>query len=186
MLRGVISGNEPDQSPEAQSQKCVKRLPASDRAGSGVPVIAQETQQVIRFVVEGTARPQGSKRHVGNGIMIESSKHVASWRNWVRMKASQTMQGRTPLTGPLIVSIAFGFDRPKKHFLSKGLRPDAPTMHQGKPDIDKLLRAVLDALTGVVFTDDSQVASIRCHKRYEITAKTVVEVCQWSVLNEES
>ena len=52
------------------------------------------------------------------------------------------------------------------------LTPLAP----GKPDIDKLLRALLDAMTGVVYVDDSQVACIWATKEYGQTAETVVSV----------
>ena len=31
--------------------------------------------------------PQGSKKHVGNGIMIETSKRLKSWRKQVEMRA---------------------------------------------------------------------------------------------------
>ena len=133
---------------------------------------------MISITIEGTARPQGSKRHVGGGRMIESSKHVAAWREWVRLKASQAMtESREEiLSGPLAISILFLFDRPKKHSTTKGLRPEAPNYHTSKPDVDKLLRAVLDAMTGVVFTDDSQVASVSCLKKYGRAAMTEIEI----------
>jgi Holliday junction resolvase RusA-like endonuclease len=40
--------------------------------------------------------------------------------------------------------------------------------HVSKPDIDKLLRAVLDPLTGIVMVDDSRVAYVTASKRYAI------------------
>ena len=132
---------------------------------------------MITFTVEGIARPQGSKRHVGHGIMVESSKHVASWRNWVRMKAVQAMVGHDVMQGPVQVFINFAFDRPKSHSTKKGLRPTAPTYHTSKPDADKLLRAVLDALTGVCFRDDSQVAWVNMQKIYtERSAETAITI----------
>jgi crossover junction endodeoxyribonuclease RusA len=132
----------------------------------------------ILITVEGTARPQGSKRHVGNGIMVESSKHVASWRNWVRLKAVESMAGRDPIAGAVEIVILFAFDRPKKHSTSKGLRPTAPRWHTGKPDADKLLRAILDALTGVCFRDDSQVAQVQVQKAYGVAAKVEISIAE--------
>ena len=138
-------------------------------------------RRIVEIIIEGTPRPQGSKRHVGNGIMVESSKHVADWRNWVRLKASQAMKEQRceviqkPL--PVFVTITFGFDRPKKHFRSNGeLKPDAPVYHTGKPDVDKLLRAVLDAMTGIVFVDDSQVQCGRLSKVYCKAAETQIHI----------
>lgn len=133
---------------------------------------------MIHFSVEGTARPQGSKRHVGNGIMVESSKHVANWRSWVRLKAVQAMSGREQIIGPVQIAILFQFDRPKKHSTKKGLRPDAPQYHTSKPDADKLLRAILDALTGVCFRDDSQVAYCLVRKHYGTAAQTEIDVAE--------
>ncbi len=131
---------------------------------------------MITFTVEGTARPQGSKRHVGGGRMIESSKHVGAWRDFVRLKAAQEMSKWPVAEGPVSVDIQFYFDRPKKHYNSKGLRADAPDKHTTKPDIDKLLRAVLDAMTGIVFKDDSQVQQVVMLKWYGTAAKTIVTV----------
>lgn len=133
------------------------------------------------ITIEGTARPQGSKRHVGKGVMIESSKHVANWRQWVRLKASQAMAGRPQILGPVQIAILFEFDRPKKHSTTKGVRKNAPQYHTCKPDADKLLRAILDALTGVCFRDDSQVACCLVRKHYGRTAQTVIDIAELNV-----
>ena len=141
-------------------------------------VLAGEGGEVIHITIEGTARPQGSKRHVGKGIMVESSKHVGLWRTWVRLKATQAMAGRPLIVGPVQIAILFQFDRPKKHSTTKGLRENAPLYHTSKPDADKLLRAILDALTGVVFRDDSQVAYCLVRKHYWTAAQTVIDVAE--------
>jgi crossover junction endodeoxyribonuclease RusA len=131
---------------------------------------------MIVFEVEGTPRPQGSKRHVGRGIMVESSKYVAEWRSWVRLRAANAFKGLHPLVGAVQVNVAFCFDRPQSHSTTKGVRSNAPTYKVTKPDIDKLLRAVLDAMTGVCFADDSQVVVIYCTKKFSRAAVTKVEV----------
>ena len=133
---------------------------------------------MIHLVIEGISRPQGSKRHVGKGVMIESSKHVGLWRTWVRLKAVQAMAGRPQILGPVQIAILFEFDRPKKHSTTKGLRESAPQYHTCKPDADKLLRAILDALTGVVFKDDSQVAYCLVRKHYGRAAQTVIDIAE--------
>lgn len=119
----------------------------------------------IEFTVEGIPRPQGSKRHVGNGIMVESSKHVASWRTMVRDAARKAMGGKAAVKGePVFMQCLFFFERPKAHYNSKGLRSDAPRYVIKKPDSDKLIRAVLDACSAVVYYDDSQVQIDLCVK----------------------
>lgn len=120
----------------------------------------------ISFTVTGIPAPQGSKRHIGNGVLIESSKRVKPWRADIREAAISSMIGRTPLSGPLDVNLTFRLLRPKGHFGAKGLRPSAPTFPAVRPDLDKLTRAALDAIKGVVYADDSQVVRIDVAKVY--------------------
>lgn len=133
---------------------------------------------VINYRIDAIPRPQGSKRHVGNGIMLESSKHVANWRAFARLCAVQAMQGSEIAAKgkPVTVIVRFYFDRPQKHFNTKGLKTDAPSQHTNKPDADKLLRALLDSMTGVVFTDDSQACDITVVKQYNKAAHAQVVV----------
>lgn len=112
---------------------------------------------MIALYVAGKPAPQGSKRHVGGGRMIESSKFVAPWRRTVAAAASKACPA--PLDGPLAVSLAFVLPRPT----SEPKRRTRPATR--RPDVDKLARAVLDALTGPAFADDSQVVSLTATKR---------------------
>lgn len=110
--------------------------------------------------------PQGSKRHVGHGRMVESSKRVAPWREAVRQEA--VASGAALITGAASVSVVFRFLRPAGHYRKDGsLKPAAPqwlTTRRG--DIDKLLRSTLDGLTGALLADDALVVSITASKRY--------------------
>lgn len=80
------------------------------------------------------------------------------------------MAGREALAGAIHLDAVFTFPRPKAHYRTGRhageLRPSAPLVHSSRPDLDKLLRAVGDALTGIVWRDDSQVASIVASKVY--------------------
>jgi len=73
-------------------------------------------------------------------------------------------------TGPVRLDMEFLLRRPKSHYRSgkhaAELKPDAPTWHFSKPDRDKLERAIMDALTGILFTDDAQVCDGPIAKRY--------------------
>ena len=68
------------------------------------------------------------------------------------------------------LEVRFIFTRPAGHFGSgrnaDRLLPSAPAHKVTSPDLDKLVRAVLDAMTGVLFADDRQVMAITAHKRY--------------------
>ena len=104
-----------------------------------------------RIVVYGSPAPQGSKRYVGNGIMIESSKHVKPWRQDVVEAAKRQFSGLA-LDAPLSVGMVFTLPKP----LSAPRRKRTWPMR--KPDVSKLARSTEDALTTAgVWVDDSRV-----------------------------
>jgi crossover junction endodeoxyribonuclease RusA len=124
---------------------------------------------MLTFTVAGMPpAPQGSKRHVGNGRMIESSTQVKPWRYLVQQAAVATQQ--PTITGPVSLSCVFLFPRPKSHFNSKGtLKPSAPTFHSVKPDGSKCLRSTEDALVDSgLLQDDARIAISSFTKRYTV------------------
>lgn len=123
---------------------------------------------MVAFRVYGTPGPQGSKSFKGmlpNGgaRLVESSKKVKPWRAAVKAAAEAAVAGLPdyPLAGPVNVWVQFRVHRPK----------DAKHRHllwsQKNEDIDKLVRATLDALSGVIYLDDKQVARIEAEKVYD-------------------
>ena len=126
---------------------------------------------MIEIVVYGQPAPQGSKRLVGK-VMLESSKKVQPWRQDVKQAVLNQYDG-PPIERAVFVEIEFRFQRPKGHFNTKGeLRPKAPEhlISRGQGDIDKLIRATLDALSistgGSLLADDSLVVRVIGIKRY--------------------
>lgn len=133
----------------------------------------------LKFTVHASAAPQGSKRHVGNGIMIESSKRVKPFRQDVKFAALDAKPPDWKMDGPFRIEVFFQFIRPKSHFTSKGaLTKSAPSYPTGRNvgDIEKLLRAVHDALSEVLFTDDSQVVECHCYKLYALKPATTISL----------
>ena len=129
----------------------------------------------MRIVVRGRPAPQGSKRHIGGGRMIEMSKAVGPWREAVRAETQRTRQEEhaRPRVGPVSVRIVFYADRPKGHYRTGRnahlLRDGAPKYPHGRPDLDKLARAVLDGMTeGGAWKDDGQVVALIAYKLYTI------------------
>ena len=128
----------------------------------------------LHFRVHGTPAPQGSKRHVGGGVMIESSKKVKPWRQDVvaaAVEAAAMAPDFTPFTGPVRAHITFVFSRPKGHFgtgRNAGIvKPSAPVLVSTKPDIDKLVRSTFDALsTAGIWRDDNLAAKVVAEKVY--------------------
>ena len=120
-------------------------------------------EAVLRFDVPGVPKPQGSKRHVGNGVMVESCKELKGWRQAVTEIAIAA--GASRWEGPVMVMLEFRFDRPKGHWGKRGLVPSAPAEKTTKPDVDKLSRALLDALWPC-WGDDAQVVELHARKRF--------------------
>jgi len=128
----------------------------------------------VKFRVNGIPAPQGSKRHVGGGIMIESSKAVKPWREAVRTETQRALEnGSEPFAKgqPVMVWLNFWLPRPKGHYgtgrNAAVIKPSAPQIPVVQPDLDKLQRAVLDGLkSGGAYADDCQVACIVAGKEY--------------------
>ena len=139
----------------------------------------------LEIHVVGLPAPQGSKRHVGNGVMVESSKRVQPWRQDVKHAALAALpEGYEAPTGPVAIRVHFTLPRPRSHYgtgrNAATIKPGAPEFHSSRPDVDKLLRSTLDALTAAgVMRDDSQVACLEGIKWYGGTPGariTVMEV----------
>ncbi len=129
------------------------------------------TDRVISFEVHGLPIPQGSTRVWmvnGKPITTSSAKGLGAWRRLVA-DVAQGYAPKEPWDGPVGIQLHFGLPKPKSAPKTRRVWPDK------RPDLDKLTRAVLDALTYVVFGDDSQVIDIQASKDYGAPG-VVVEV----------
>ena len=135
---------------------------------------------MVELRIYGRPAPQGSKRSLGNGVMIESSKRVKPWRQDVKLDSRDQYKGQ-PIAGPVSVEITFYLPRPQAHYrtgkFAGQLKPTAPTHSTScaQGDIDKLVRSTLDGLSakagGCVIQDDSLVVRLSCEKRYVTEAE---------------
>jgi crossover junction endodeoxyribonuclease RusA len=128
----------------------------------------------VEFTVLGEPQPKGSKTIVQQRgrrpRVIEDNPETLPWRQAVAAAALAAMNGRQLRSGPLRLRAVFVFPRPAGHWGTgrneSRLKPSAPLYCRTRPDVDKLLRAVGDALTGVVFRDDAQLVDVRAEKHY--------------------
>ena len=129
-----------------------------------------------RFSVLGLPAPQGSHKHVGGGRMVESSKRVKPWRRQVAAAYVDHSFGDM-LDGPVSIIVDFYLPRPKAHYgtgrNAGTLKDSAPAEHLTMPDLDKLQRAVGDALTRLAWRDDSQIVAWHAYKHYATTMTPV-------------
>lgn len=115
---------------------------------------------MIKFFVEGTPAPQGSKVSYGKGQMVESSKKLKPWRDRVTVVAKTRVLDE-PMDGHLRLIVNFYLPAPLKSKF--GSRP------AGTPDLDKLVRAVGDALTASkLIKDDARIVSLIAHKHWTL------------------
>lgn len=146
---------------------------------------------MVEFVIAGVPAPQGSKTRTKWGVR-EDNPATKPWRSAVAWEATAVMQGRAMFTGPCELEATFIFPRPKSHYRTGKnagqLRPDAPLHCATKPDTDKLLRSIGDAITGIVVRDDSNLVKITARKLYGtpraiVTVREVCPACGDSMIN---
>lgn len=116
---------------------------------------------MYQIKVLGKPEPQGSSRaFVVNGkpIITSANKNLKPWRALVEWEARHQWGGKPPLEKALAVVIEFYLHKPKS------VKRAQPTV---KPDLDKMVRSVLDALTSAhVWNDDAQVITVVARKMY--------------------
>lgn len=119
---------------------------------------------VLDVFVTGHPRPQGSvkafvHKHTGRAVVVKDNNRTQkSWRGDVR-ETVERVWSLPPIDGPVRVRLDFVMPRP----LSTPKSRTPPAIK--KPDGDKLERAVWDALTHVVWSDDSRIVSWGGSKR---------------------
>ena len=111
--------------------------------------------------VPGDPAPQGSKRHVGGGVLVDSCKRLPEWRTDVRAAfIGADGQPKAKFEGPIMVH--YDFVLPRRKSTPKRRTPPATK----KPDWEKLSRAIGDAITSAgVWPDDSHVVFATVSKR---------------------
>ena len=127
---------------------------------------------MVLFTVFGQAQPQGSTRaFVRNGrpIITTTNKNLHQWRDLVAATAQTHAQ---MFDGPVTLMLLFKLPRPKT-------LPKKILHHIKKPDLDKLVRAMCDALTGVMWHDDSQIVEIKARKQYGDNPSVTIKIANF-------
>jgi len=113
----------------------------------------------ITLKIEGTPIAQPRHRRAQSGhFYIPAAHPIHKWKELIRLISQSEV--KEPTDGYVSLSLEFILPRPKSI-------PDSQLYSKRKPDLDNLIKAVLDALNGVVYEDDRQVYHIEAHKIYE-------------------
>ena len=115
----------------------------------------------VSITVYGNAVPKGRPRVAVRGKypVIYTPTKTRDWENLIKLAAAGKV--KTLMTGPIELAVDFYLPRPKS-------LPKKVKHHIKRPDLDNLTKAVMDALNGVVWKDDSQVVEKHAYKYYDI------------------
>lgn len=113
----------------------------------------------LTFTVDGQPVPQGSMIAVArNHVRHANGTALAAWRAEIIVAARNAMRDLGTLDGPIAVDLRFTLRAPK---IRKRSMPIT------RPDLDKMVRAVFDAMTDAcVWRDDAQVIAVHAQKQY--------------------
>jgi Holliday junction resolvase RusA-like endonuclease len=133
----------------------------------------------VVFTVPGQPYGKGRPRigRVAGHARMFTPEKTANYENLVKLFAKQAMAGAPLIEGALQVDMAIECQIPASWSGAKQKRAAAceivPTT---KPDIDNVIKAVFDAMNGVVWKDDVQCCSVCVSKRYSLTPGVTVSV----------
>jgi crossover junction endodeoxyribonuclease RusA len=141
--------------------------------------------RLIQFRVDGIPAPKGAMsafpiRKAGalTGKVVVTARGSAKqteWTNRVLSVVRQVAEDNEFLTGPVSVTVRFYLPKPKS-------APKRRTFPDRAPDIDKLARLVLDAITGTLIEDDARVVYLQAIKQYaEGGERPGAEVQVWAM-----
>lgn len=129
----------------------------------------------LTFTVPGDPVTQGSMKAFARGgravVTHDKGPALNHWRSRVTLEARRAWGRAAPLDGPVAVTLVFRLARPKGHYgtgrNAQRVRPSAPALPHTGLDLDKLARAINDALTQAhIWADDSRVCTMTTHKTY--------------------
>jgi Holliday junction resolvase RusA-like endonuclease len=136
------------------------------------------TRRRIEFTVTGVAQPQGSARafvpfkwaaaavrrkQAPRAIVTHDNPKTKGWQQLVAEQAQDAV-GDQLFLGPVVLTVTFRLPRPES-------LPKRTHHHTKLPDLDKLVRAIGDGLSGVVFLDDKQIVDLHARKIYTSGAR---------------
>ena len=129
---------------------------------------------MIKLTVPGTPTPKGRPRLGRYGTY--TPQKTVDYENLIKNEWIKQYGNLMPLEGPLEARVTFIFEVPKSW--SKRKKESALeqyTPHTSRPDLDNLVKC-LDALNGLAFKDDSQIASLTADKYYGPSAMMILEL----------
>ena len=137
---------------------------------------------MITFIVPGKPVGKGRPRAAARGkhITLYTPQKTATYESTVALAADQAMAGKPLITGPVETLMTIVLPVPVSW--SKRKQADAlagVVMPTSKPDMDNVVKAIFDAINGIVWTDDVQVVGLRVRKVYGTVPRVQVTVAPY-------
>lgn len=133
----------------------------------------------VYFVVTGNPVGKGRPRATSRGgfVRMYTDAKTLGFEAAVADEASTAMRGFEVFETPMQMQLSAYYPIPKSWSKKKRQQAiDGEIYPNVKPDLDNVLKAVLDALNGVVYVDDSQVINLVATKRYSTDPRVEVYV----------
>lgn len=136
---------------------------------------------MLSFEIPGDPRGKGRPKFARRGTHVQTytDDKTAAYENLVALAAKAALQalGLDPFAGPVDVLLAATYSIPKSASKKARAAMLAGEVKPVKlPDLDNVLKAVLDGCNQVVFRDDAQVVGLTAHKQYGETPRVVVTI----------
>lgn len=123
-----------------------------------------EKRASIYITPFGKERPRASV--VRGHARIYTPRSTEIYENEIR-KAWEKVNGKEPFTGPLLMKLYLYMPIPKSETKANKLKMlEKKKLPTKKPDIDNLVKSIMDALNGVAYEDDSQIVTLLAKKYY--------------------
>lgn len=136
---------------------------------------------MIQFTIPGFVQAQERPRfsRMGKGVRTHDAPKSRSYKELVKLVAWENKPQKLILE-PLRLEVDVYLMPPKKYhtkpkqaLISSGdLRPTT------KPDIENLLKGIMDGMTGIIYRDDSLVVELVAKKFYSLTPRAEVRVIE--------
>jgi Holliday junction resolvase RusA-like endonuclease len=110
---------------------------------------------------------------MGKFVRTYQPKEDAARESLVALAYRGAAGGMAPHTGPVAIAVEAVFIPPQSWSKKRQLDPGHKTT---KPDLDNIVKSVLDGLNGIAFVDDSQIDRIDARKRFGDRNEIVVSM----------
>jgi len=114
----------------------------------------------------------------GNRQFIGNSDKSITYKNILKTLVMAEMYQKERIDGMVKVNILFRYKLPQS-----ASKEDRDRVESGmairkatKPDVDNILKQLLDAMNGIVYTDDSQIVEIKASKWYSKKDEVIITI----------